>query len=311
MNPAEQQARAAADAHAATAATPDQRSAGARSRERQIKAMHCRQHGHQLDDHRRCQVCDVVLPAGFTAEELADLQRRVEQRRQRARERAEAGELNPPADPPDTYGHTVVAPEISHLPPWHDRRTFDDLRAQWGAGMSDHQAAAITFTQERVDAYASMRRAKGLLFTGPVGAGKTSIAAAGAVRLGEPRGCKWRKADEFFAALKAEWDNHTAARVMNIAVTTRVFFLDGLFPTARPVNAWEVARLQEIIERRYDRPGALILTTNLPAQTQHKAGVEIPGLIDLLGESVWSRVTSSMDVVPIVGADHRVQGKAA
>lgn len=273
--------------------------------EAQARAAICREQGHTLDDQLHCSVCGVTLVPGFTAEEKADLDRRIEAIRQRTRARAAAGE-QPPPPLADTYGHRSEPPEGSSLPGWHGRRTFADLRAQW-RDLDDTQAAALDYVERRASDYASYRRAKGLLLTGPVGAGKTSIAAAAAVHLHEPLGCKWRTADTWFAAIKASWDERTGSKAIEAVVAAKVLFLDGLFPTGRPVSPWEVARVQELIERRHNRAGALVLTTNLPAHTQHlPGGVVVHGLQDLLGESVWSRLVERVDIVPVVSDDHRL-----
>lgn len=278
-----------------------------RSHEAQVRRRICAEKGHDLTDDNSCRRCGVRdLPTGYSDDERAELDRRIAKLRA-----SKAGAATDEPRVADTYGHRLWNADDSRLPDWHRRRTFADLRREW-RDMTDRQAAAIDAVERVTGAIASYKPTRGVLLVGAVGTGKTSIIAAGAVRLHEPTGCKWWDADQMFTQAKREMDKPPdGKRVLDWAAGVKTLFLDGLYPLGRTWSEWELERIRELVERRYNRHGVLIASTNVPKHTITRNGAVVRGLDDLLGPSAFSRLQERCELILVDGPDRRLDAADA
>ena len=175
------------------------------------------------------------------------------------------------------------------LPAWHYNRLLADLSTD---GVYAHCAAPVTLAAKWVDRLRhGPRPSKGLYLHGPVGSGKTSVAAAVAVELD----ALYWDARALLAAMKEEMSlRDVRYPALERCVRAPVLVLDDI-GKARSTD-WVVETMQDLIERRFDRGGLLVSTSNLdPA-----------GMRGFLGEAAWSRFTSTNVSVPVVSQDLRV-----
>lgn len=131
---------------------------------------------------------------------------------------------------------------------------------------------------------------KGLFLWGPVGSGKTSIAAAIAVELD----CRYWDVRALLAAMKEEMGlRQVAYPVKERCVKAPVLVLDDIGKSRR--TEWVVEEMQDIVERRFDRGGLTVVTSNL-------SPTEMAGF---LGEAAASRFQDMTVAVEVDGPDLR------
>lgn len=174
------------------------------------------------------------------------------------------------------------------LPAWHQHRRLADLH---DTGIYAHCAEPLELARKWVAKFRSdepLRR--GLYLHGPVGAGKTSIAAAIAV---EVEALYW-DTRALLAAMKEEFGlGRVAYPVKERCVRVPVLVLDDIGKQRR--TDWVVEETQDIVERRFDRGGLTVVTSNLG-----------PGeMASFVGAAAWSRLQAMCAPVEVDGPDLR------
>ncbi|MCA1590482.1 MAG: ATP-binding protein [Acidobacteria bacterium] len=145
---------------------------------------------------------------------------------------------------------------------------------------------------------------QGLLFTGPVGVGKTHLAVSILKGLAE-RGCSGLFR-EFGALLKEIQDSYNpSTKTSELAVLSPVLNADVLvldeLGAAKPTD-WVRDTMAHIINSRYNDNKLTIFTTNYP-DVRSKEGEEI--LEDRIGVRLRSRLFEMCRTVTVQGEDYR------
>lgn len=221
------------------------------------------------------------LAAMPTDQMLAEIQRACQAR-------AAATRRNPPAG---TAAERLAAPYAppSGVPAWHQRRTLEAVTPH-PAQHNAHRAAS---------AFAGAWTAgnplpKGLGLLGPVGSGKTMIAAALAVTCGEPAGVMFIDQPTLIAQARAAMDHRGDPSPFTRAQQVPLLVLDDLGSTRD--TDWRLDEIRTCLYIRHSRARPVVFTSNLPGSE----------LAAWLGERAWSRLRSTVDLVAITGTDHRL-----
>lgn len=139
----------------------------------------------------------------------------------------------------------------------------------------------------------------GLLLTGPVGVGKTSIAAAAVWERQLRRPALWASVPVMLANALRAFDDEQRAAAMDAITGIGALALDDL-DKVKP-SEWAAAQLFAAIDSRYAAGRGLLVTMNLtPDELATKLGVDF-------GEAIASRLVEYCAVVVIDGADRRLQ----
>lgn len=174
------------------------------------------------------------------------------------------------------------------LPAWHYNRLLADLETDGPYGHCADPIALATKWVERLRR--GPRPSKGLYLHGPVGSGKTSVAAAIAV---EVDAAYWSMRD-LIARCKEEMNNAVRESAVDRAVRVPVLVLDDIGKQRATPYVVEVTC--DVLERRFDRGHLTIVTSNLS-----------PGeMARYLGDAAWSRLRASSVDVAMVAQDLRV-----
>lgn len=189
--------------------------------------------------------------------------------------------------------------EAARLPPRYARCTLANYHPTPGEGT---QLRAFNYAFKLVDEYPAVGR--GLLFTGPVGTGKTHLAAAiirGLVEKGVP--CLFY---EFGALLKEIQNSYNpASQASELAVLapvyeTEVLVLDEL--GASKSTDWVRDTMMQIIGTRYNERRLTIFTTNYGDARRRP---EEETLEDRVGVRLRSRLYEMCRTVTVEGEDYR------
>jgi len=138
---------------------------------------------------------------------------------------------------------------------------------------------------------------QGLVITGPVGVGKTSLLVSTIRRLVEdelardirsPIRARFVKTSQFLADLRAAMEQREYALVLDDALMVRLWTLDDLARTT--YTDWELGQLFDVIDRRYSQRLPLFVTTNFD-QDQLRARLN-DAIVDRLADScLWVTLT--------------------
>lgn len=189
---------------------------------------------------------------------------------------------------PDDYQPPRPPPPTNRLPAWHQGRSLDHLSPIEG------QAQALAGCKAWAQAWTDGQRTTGLLIVGPVGTGKTSLAAAIAVSTWTTGG--WWNVRELASRAQAEFDASDAHHsVITSALSAPLLYLDDLGSDRE--TEWRRDLIRGLIERRYDRVAPLVVTSNL---TDNE-------LREHLGERAYSRLRATTTPIKVLGVDLRLR----
>ncbi len=139
---------------------------------------------------------------------------------------------------------------------------------------------------------------RGLLLTGPVGTGKTSIAAAAAWERQLHRPALWASVPIMLAHALRAFDDLEREGAMQAITGKGTLALDDL-DKVKP-SEWAAAQLFAAIDSRVAAGRPLLVTTNLtPSALAAKIGGDF-------GEAIASRLVGYCDVVCVGGDDRRL-----
>lgn len=172
---------------------------------------------------------------------------------------------------------------------------------------NDSQAAALRIARDYADGYESMLEdGLGLYIAGPVGTGKTHLAAAIAnelIRAGHGK-ILFVSSIDMLANIKASFgDNRqNAADVVDAYKTAKLLVIDDLGKEHHARGGWAMDVLAEILHTRDAQGRPVIVTSNYaPAALEGRLSDGDTSS----AQSVVSRLKGSTTYVPVVGPDHR------
>lgn len=145
----------------------------------------------------------------------------------------------------------------STLPERWRSRTFDCFQ------VTPHNETAFLATQEYAQWFDG-DGGRGLLFTGPVGVGKTHLAAATAMELlGREHSVIFGSVTSLLARVRNTFDSDRVSemQVMRHLTSCELLVIDDL--GKEKVTEWVAQTVYELINTRYERNRALLVTTNL------------------------------------------------
>ena len=198
--------------------------------------------------------------------------------------------------------------------------TLETFRTSEGLQLAFEKA------QRFVDVYPAVEAGTGLLFTGPIGVGKTHLAAAILQKLTAEKGapglfCDYR---ELLKQITNSYNSRvevTELEVLQPVFETELLVLDEL-GAAKPTDwVWDTVAL--ILNTRYNDKRTTIITTNYPnLRAGDKGGVaggswqaqqvmREETLGDRIGDRMWSRLQEMCVAVEMRGADYRLGAKRA
>jgi DNA replication protein DnaC len=161
---------------------------------------------------------------------------------------------------------------------------------------------AFAFAHRLVSGYPAVDR--GLLFTGPVGTGKTHLSAAilrGLIEKGVP--CLFYEFGALLKELQASYNpvsQTSEAKVLAPVYEAEVLVLDEL--GAMRLTDWALDIMTQVIGRRYNDKKLTIFTTNYP---DVRRGQAEETLEDRIGARLRSRLYEMCQTVVVDGEDYR------
>lgn len=181
-------------------------------------------------------------------------------------------------------------------------RTFDPARpisaaAAW-SGRSytpDDQRALLTYARDQAHAYADVPRGW-LVLAGPVGSGKTHLAAATANALAaDGQAVSYASTPALLRFVRQGFEDHSADSRLEALQRADVLVLDDL--GSEQLSGWGEALLFDLINARYNAERATLITTNL--------------LLTQLTGRIGSRIAEQSAVVPVIATDYRFEMRGA
>ncbi|HON25409.1 MAG TPA: ATP-binding protein [Myxococcota bacterium] len=150
--------------------------------------------------------------------------------------------------------------------------------------------------------------AKGLLLSGIPGVGKTHLICGLLRHLGLELNKTVRFVDFFnlLDMLKSSWnDDKGDGDIMNSLASVDVLAIDEM--GKRPMTAWELSVLDQLISRRYNSRKTMFITTNLAIDTAGQSqNVKRRRLVDEVQERIYSRLIEMCDFLEVKGVDYRI-----
>lgn len=147
-------------------------------------------------------------------------------------------------------------------------------------------AAAAAWAYERT-------RTPGLMLTGPIGVGKTWVAAAAATAMAERRRIGWCSVARMMVQISASFGDEQRAEAIAQLVGDWPLVLDDL-DKANP-TAWTKQHIYAALDNRIVAEAPLLVTTNL----------SLAALRTRLGDAICSRLEGYFRVVRLEGTDRR------
>ena len=136
----------------------------------------------------------------------------------------------------------------------------------------------------------------GLMLTGEVGTGKTTIAAAAAMRLMQRRAVAWASVPVLLANLTTSFSDSERAASVRVLTGRGPLVLDDL--RVRP-SPWAAEQLFAAVDGRYAAGAPLLVTTNLDPD-------EIAERFGDYGEAVATRLIEYCEAVHVGGQNRRL-----
>lgn len=196
---------------------------------------------------------------------------------------------------------------IAGIPQRYERCTLGNFETEF-PGADKTLAGARLKCERFVEKFSELQH--GLLFTGPVGVGKTHLGVAVLRALMENYGLRARFAD-YRDLLRDIQDSYNPVsetselQVLRPLLDADVLLLDEL--GARRPTAWVRDTVTHIVNDRYNRERITLITTNYGDDgDSSRASLE-----ERIGERLRSRLYEMCDVVPLLGADFRKGMKQA
>lgn len=170
---------------------------------------------------------------------------------------------------------------------------------------------AFQITRENQQAYEKSREFArgftsttntGLIYTGPVGRGKTHLCAAVAMELlGRSHSVVFGTVTSLLAQIRSTYsdDKESEQRVFDRLSRCQLLIIDDL--GKEKVTPWVEQTLYELINTRYEHNRPLLVTTNLDV-------FKLPQRYENNGEAILSRILEMCKGVQMSGPDWRIRG---
>lgn len=189
--------------------------------------------------------------------------------------------------------------EVAAIPARFRDRTFSAFVAD-----TDAQGRAFSAAKAYADEFERhLKAGTGLAFLGPVGTGKTHLAASILLQLAPSYACLYTTASNLVRMVRDTWrkDSERSEReIMRIlGRDIQLLVVDEL--GAQYGSDGERQVLFEVLDRRYAEMRPTIMIGN----------IEVEGLRDALGDRVYDRMRETHRVVPMAGESYRPKARAA
>ena len=187
----------------------------------------------------------------------------------------------------------------AHIPSRYERCSFANYHPAPGNGT---QLQAFSYAFRLVDEYPAL--ARGLLFTGPVGTGKTHLSAAilrGLIEKGVP--CLFYEFGALLKEIQNSYDSVSQTselKVLAPVCETEVLVLDEL-GASKPTD-WARDTMMQIVGTRYNERRLTIFTTNYGDERGQPAEETLE---DRIGVRLRSRLYEMCRTIVIDGEDYR------
>lgn len=178
-------------------------------------------------------------------------------------------------------------------------KSFDNFKT------SAHTSAAVKkakqFVDKTINATSDEEKSRGLILIGPVGTGKSHLAAATFNALKESKACIFVNVPELLERIRASYSSKSSEReddIINAVKQCDVLILDDLGAERhKGDDDWATEKLFTIIDFRYRNMRPIFGTTNCTPES----------LEDKIGPRIISRLREICDLTPCLGDDYRIQ----
>jgi DNA replication protein DnaC len=155
------------------------------------------------------------------------------------------------------------------------------------------------FVNKMINATSDEERAQGVILIGPVGTGKSHLAAATFNRLKESKACIFVNVPELLERIRATYSPNSNEReddIINAVKQCDILILDDLGAERhKGDDDWATEKLFAIVDSRYRNMRPIFCTTNCQPDS----------LEDKIGPRIMSRLREICDLTPCLGEDYR------